>query len=49
MEQGIQQQDEMVKAWTHSLRSAYPDWGRERWQRRLEKKLRKRAEREARG
>jgi hypothetical protein len=48
MEQGIQQQDEMVKAWTHSLRNAYPDWGRERWQRRLEKKLRKRAEREAR-
>lgn len=48
MQQGIQQQDEMVKAWTHSLRSAYPDWGRERWQRRLEKKLRKRAEREAR-
>lgn len=37
----------MVKAWTASLRSAYPEWGRERWQRRLEKKLRKRAEREA--
>lgn len=37
----------MVQAWTESLRSAYPDWGRERWQRRLERKLRKRAEREA--
>src|SRR5262249_17461570 len=34
-------------AWTESLRTAYPDWGRERWQRRLERKLRKRAEREA--
>lgn len=38
----------MVRAWTDSLRSAYPDWGRERWQRRLERKLRRRAEREAR-
>src|SRR4051794_41522481 len=38
----------MVHAWTESLRSAYPDWGRERWQRRLERKLRRRAEREAR-
>jgi hypothetical protein len=38
----------MVRAWTESLRSAYPDWGRERWQRRLERKLRRRAEREAR-
>src|SRR5437660_161016 len=37
----------MVRAWTESLRSAYPDWGRERWQRRLERKLRRRAEREA--
>src|SRR5258708_38616870 len=37
----------MVRAWTESLRSSYPDWGRERWQRRLERKLRRRAEREA--
>jgi hypothetical protein len=45
---GVTQQEEMVGAWTESLRSAYPDWGRERWQRRLERKLRRRAEREAR-
>jgi hypothetical protein len=45
---GVTQQEEMVRAWTESLRSAYPDWGRERWQRRLERKLRRRAEREAR-
>jgi hypothetical protein len=45
---GVTQQDEMVRNWTESLRSAYPDWGRERWQRRLERKLRRRAEREAR-
>src|SRR2546421_4126147 len=45
---GAGQQDEMVRAWTESLRTAYPDWGRERWQRRLERKLRRRAEREAR-
>ena len=38
----------MAREWTESLRSAYPDWGRERWQRRLERKLRRRAEREAR-
>ena len=44
---GSSQQEEMVAAWTESLRSAYPDWGRERWQRRLERKLRRRAEREA--
>jgi hypothetical protein len=44
---GAGQQEEMVRAWTDSLRSAYPDWGRERWQRRLERKLRRRAEREA--
>src|SRR5437870_5962246 len=44
---GSTQQEEMVRAWTESLRSAYPDWGRERWQRRLERKLRRRAEREA--
>ncbi len=48
IQRGVQQQDEMVRAWTAGLRSAYPDWGRERWQRQLEKKLRKRAEREAR-
>jgi hypothetical protein len=45
---GATQHEEMVRAWTDSLRSAYPDWGRERWQRRLERKLRRRAEREAR-
>ena len=45
---GSTQQEEMVRAWTESLRTAYPDWGRERWQRRLERKLRRRAEREAR-
>jgi hypothetical protein len=45
---GVAQQDQKVGAWTEGLRSAYPDWGRERWQRRLERKLRKRAEREAR-
>lgn len=45
---GTAQQDQMVTAWTESLRTAYPDWGRERWQRRLERKLRRRAEREAR-
>src|SRR5438445_6358918 len=44
---GTTQQEAMVGAWTESLRSAYPDWGRERWQRRLERKLRRRAEREA--
>jgi hypothetical protein len=44
---GQYQQEEMVRAWTESLRSSYPDWGRERWQRRLERKLRRRAEREA--
>jgi uncharacterized protein YukE len=48
IQRGVQQQDEMVRTWTASLRSAYPDWGRERWQRQLERKLRKRAEREAR-
>jgi hypothetical protein len=48
IQRGVQQQDEMVRNWTAGLRSAYPDWGRERWQRRLERKLRKRAEREAR-
>src|SRR6184192_2183581 len=44
---GTTQQEEMVRTWTESLRTAYPDWGRERWQRRLERKLRRRAEREA--
>src|SRR5436305_6417207 len=44
---GSTQQEEMVRAWTENLRTAYPDWGRERWQRRLERKLRRRAEREA--
>ena len=45
---GAGQQEVMAREWTESLRSAYPDWGRERWQRRLERKLRRRAEREAR-
>src|SRR3989440_2845049 len=45
---GTSQQDQMVREWTENLRTAYPDWGRERWQRRLERKLRRRAEREAR-
>ena len=44
---GTTQQEQMVREWTESLRTAYPDWGRERWQRRLERKLRRRAEREA--
>ncbi len=44
---GSTQQEEMVSAWTESLRTAYPNWGRERWQRRLERKMRKRAENEA--
>jgi hypothetical protein len=44
---GTTHQEQMVREWTNSLRDAYPDWGRERWQRRLERKLRKRAEREA--
>jgi hypothetical protein len=48
IQRGVRQQDEMVKEWTAGLREAYPDWGRERWQRRLERKLRRRAEREAR-
>jgi hypothetical protein len=45
---GTTQQEQMVREWTDNLRTAYPDWGRERWQRRLERKLRRRAEREAR-
>src|SRR5947208_5235385 len=45
---GTTQQEQMVREWTDNLRSAYPDWGRERWRRRLERKLRRRAEREAR-
>ena len=44
---GTTQQEQMVRDWTDNLRTAYPDWGRERWQRRLERKLRRRAEREA--
>ena len=44
---GAGQQEVMVREWTESLRGAYPDWGRERWQRRLDRKLRRRAEREA--
>ena len=47
MQRGVQQQDQMVAEWTASLRTAYPEWGRERWQRRMEKKLRRRAEQEA--
>lgn len=44
---GAGQQQVMAREWTVSLRTAYPDWGRERWQRRLERKLRRQAEREA--
>jgi hypothetical protein len=44
---GTTQQEQMVREWTENLRTAYPDWGRERWQRRLERKLRRRAQREA--
>ena len=44
---GTTQQEQIVREWTENLRTAYPDWGRERWQRRLERKLRRRAEREA--
>ena len=44
---GTTQQEQIVRDWTENLRTAYPDWGRERWQRRLERKLRRRAEREA--
>src|SRR5213595_1826173 len=44
---GSSQQEQMVREWTENLRTANPDWGRERWQRRLERKLRRRAEREA--
>ncbi|HTO95695.1 MAG TPA: hypothetical protein VMK66_01520 [Myxococcales bacterium] len=44
---GTTQQEQIVREWTQNLRTAYPDWGRERWQRRLERKLRRRAEREA--
>jgi len=47
IDRGTTQQDQMVREWTENLRNAYPDWGRERWQRRLERKLRRRAEREA--
>jgi UPF0716 family protein affecting phage T7 exclusion len=45
---GVTQHDALVRDWTAGLRSAYPNWGRERWQRKLERKLRKRAERESR-
>ena len=31
---GTTQQEQMVREWTENLRAAYPDWGRERWQRR---------------
>jgi hypothetical protein len=44
---GTTQQEQMVREWTENLRASYPNWGRERWQRRLERKLRRRAEREA--
>ena len=48
IQQGVQQQDQMVQRWTDKMREAYPDWGRERWQRQMEKKWRKKAEAEAR-
>src|SRR3954466_194004 len=44
---GSTQQEQMVREWTENLRAAYLLGGRERWQRRLERKLRRRAEREA--
>ena len=47
MAQGLQQQDQIFHSSIESLRQTYPNWGQERWQRRLERKLRKQAEREA--
>src|SRR2546430_16656191 len=46
---GSSQQDQMVREWTENLRNAYPDWGRERGQRRPERKLRRPPGPEAKG
>jgi hypothetical protein len=48
MAKGLQQQEQIFHSSIDSLRQTYPNWGQERWQRRLERKLRKHAEREAR-
>src|SRR5437588_7559088 len=48
MAKGLRQQDEIFHSSLESLRATYPNWGQERWQRRLERKLRRQAEREAR-
>ncbi len=45
---GVVQQDAIFHQSIESLRATYPNWGQERWQRRLERRLRKQAEREAR-
>jgi len=47
MARGIRQQEQIFQSSIESLRASYPNWGQERWQRRLERKLRKQAEREA--
>lgn len=47
MAKGMLHQDAIFHSSIESLRQAYPNWGQERWQRRLERKLRKQAEREA--
>ena len=44
---GVHQQDAIFHQSLESLRATYPNWGQERWQRRLERRLRKQAEREA--
>src|SRR5258706_5749738 len=47
MAKGMLQQDQIFHASIESLRQTYPNWGQERWQRRLERRLRNQAEREA--
>jgi hypothetical protein len=44
---GVTQQEAIFHQSLESLRATYPNWGQERWQRRLERRLRKQAEREA--
>ena len=39
MAKGVQQQEEIFHSSIESLRQTYPNWGQERWQRRLERKL----------
>ena len=48
IEKGVHQQQQIFQTSMESLRQSYPNWGEERWQRKLEKKLRKQAEAEAR-